>query len=78
MIICTGQAKKLSSSFTLNSDESVVLQKLSLNVHTPRLEKNPLLFLLSIESSSGSVEGSSGKQITPYLLNEAFLAKSAS
>ena len=52
---------KLSSSFTLNSDESKVLQKLLLNVHTLRLEKNPLLFL-SVESSSGSVEGSSGKQ----------------
>ena len=60
-----GQAKKLSSSFTLNSDKSVVVQKLSLNVHTLRLENNPLLFLLSMESSSGSVEGSSGKQITP-------------
>ena len=64
-----GQAKKLSSSFTLNSDESVVLQKLSLNVHTLRLKKNSLLFLLSIESSLGSVEGSGGKQITPYKLN---------
>ena len=63
--IGTGQAKKLSSSFMLNSDESIVLQKLSFNVHTLRLKKNSLLFLLSIESSSGSVEGSDGKQITP-------------
>ena len=63
--IGTGQAKKLSSSFTLNSYESVVLQKLSLNVHTVRLTKNSLLFLLSIESSSGTVEGGGGKQITP-------------
>ena len=47
------QATKLSSSFMLNSDESVVLQKLSLNVHTLRLKKNSLLFLLSIESSLG-------------------------
>ena len=68
--------EKLSSSFTLNSDESVVLQKLSLDVHTLHLKNNSLLFLLSIESSSGSVEGSGGKQITPYLLNEAFSAKS--
>ena len=37
------------------------LQKLSLNVHTLCLKKNSLLFLLSIESSSGSVEGSGGK-----------------
>ena len=47
--ICIGQAKKLSSSFTLNSDESVVLQKLSLNMHTLRLKKNSLLFLLSTD-----------------------------
>ena len=65
IIICTGQAKSLSSSFTLNSDESVILQKLSLNMHTLRLKKNSLLFLLFIESSSGSVEGSGGKQIKP-------------
>ena len=45
----------------LNNDESVVLQKLSLNVHTLHFEKNPLLFFLSVESSSGSMEGSSGK-----------------
>ena len=62
-IICTigtGQAKKFSSSFTLNSDESVILQKLSLNVLALRLKKNSLLFLLSIESSLESVEGSGG------------------
>ena len=57
-------AQEFSSSFTLNSDESVVLQNLSLNVHTLRLKKNSLLFLLSIESSSESVEGSGGNAIT--------------
>ena len=69
------QAKKLSSSITLNSDESAVIQKLLLNVHSIGLEKNPVLLVISIESSSGSVEGSSGKQATPELLNKAFLAK---
>ena len=34
-----------------------------------------MLFVVSVESSSGSVEGSSGKQMTPELLNEAFLVK---
>ena len=48
-------------SFALNSDKSVVLQKLSLNVLTLRLERNPLLLLTSVESSPGSVEGSAGK-----------------
>ena len=59
--MCDVQAKKLSSSFALNSDELVVLQKPSLNVLTLRLERNPVLFLTSVESSSGSVEGSSSK-----------------
>ena len=69
------QAKKLSSSIVLNSDESAVAQKLSLNVHTIGIEKNPVLLVISVERSSGSVEGSSGKQMTPELLNEAFLVK---
>ena len=54
---------KLSSSLMLNSDESVVLQELSLNVDTLRRDKNPPL--LSIERSSGSVEGSSDQQKMP-------------
>ena len=37
------------------------LQKLLLNVLTLCLERNLLLFLMSVESSSGSVEGSHGK-----------------
>ena len=68
--------KKLISSFTLNSDESVILYKLLLNVHTLRLKKNPLLFLLSIESSSGSLEGNAGKQITAERLRKPFSVKS--
>ena len=51
------QAKKLSSSIALNSDESAVIQKLLLNVHTIG-QKNPVLFVISVESSSESVEGS--------------------
>ena len=52
------KAKKLSSS---NNNESVVLQKLSLNVLTFHPERNPLLLPTSVESLSGSMEGSSGK-----------------
>ena len=59
--LATCTAKKLSSSFGLNSDESVILQKLLLNVLTLCLGRNLLLFLMSVESSSGSVEGSHGK-----------------
>ena len=55
------KVKKLSSSFAPNSDESVVLYKLLLNVLTLRLERDLLLFLSSVESSSGSVESSGGK-----------------
>ena len=54
-----------SSLFSQSNDELVDLQKLLLDVHSLRLEKNPMLFLLSVESSSGSVEGSGGKQIMP-------------
>ena len=55
--LCASQAKKLSSSFTLNCDESVVLQKLSLNVHTLGLKKNSLLFLLSITAPLHNYSG---------------------
>ena len=61
-----GEAKKLSSSFTLNNDESVVLQKLSLNVHSLCLVKNPLLFLLSVR---GELIRECGRQ--PWLANNA-------
>ena len=56
------------------SDESVVLQVLSLTVHTLRIEKKPSLSLLFIGSLSGSKEGSGDRQMTPELLNEAFSA----
>ena len=46
-----------------------------MNVHTLCLKNNSPLFLLSIKSSSGSMEGSGGKQIMPILLKEAFSAK---
>jgi hypothetical protein len=47
---------------------------LSLAKHTLRVEKKPLLSLLSIQSLSGSEEGSDDQQMTPELMNEAFSA----
>ena len=70
------QAKKLTIYFATTTNVSVVLWELLLNIQTICLEKIPLLSLLFIENSSGTVEGSDGKQITPQLLNKAFLAKS--
>jgi hypothetical protein len=43
--------------------------------HTLRVEKKPLLSLLSIESSSGNQEGGGDQQMMPKLLNEEFSAK---
>ena len=54
------QAKKLICQCAMISDESVVLQELSLTVHTLRVEKKPLLTRLFGESSSRSDEGSDG------------------
>ena len=48
----------------------VTIHTLSLGV-----ERKPLLSLLSINSWSGSEERSDGQQMTPELLNEAFLMK---
>jgi hypothetical protein len=45
---------------------------LSLAIYTVRVEKKPLLSLLSI----GSEEGGDDQQMTPELLIEAFSAKS--
>ena len=59
------QAKKLTVYFMKITHLLVVLWELSLNIHTVRLKKNPLLSLLFIESLSGTVEGGDGKQITP-------------
>ena len=66
------QAKKLTIYFMKTTNVSVVLWELSPNIHTLYLKKNPSLSLLFIESSSGTVEGGDGKQITPYHLNKAF------
>ena len=44
------------------SDESVVFWELSLDMHTLRVEKKLLLFLLSIETL-GSEEGGSDQQM---------------
>ena len=40
-----------------------------MNVDTHCREKNPLLFIQSIEISSGSVEGSGDEQMMPKLEN---------
>jgi hypothetical protein len=55
--------------------EPVILLVLLLTLHTFRDEKEPLLSLLSIESSPRSDEGGGDEQMTPKLLNEAFSAK---
>ena len=70
------KAEKLSSYITTYGDESVNLQELSLKQHTLYLEKSPVLFVLSIENFSESVEGRGCKQMTPKLENKAFSAKS--
>jgi hypothetical protein len=46
-----------------------------LTIHTFRVEKKPLLYLLSIESSPRSEEGGCDQKMTPELLNEAFSVK---
>ncbi len=57
-------------------DEPVDLLDLLLAIHLLRVEKMPLLSLLSIESLSGSEDGSGGQQMIPELSNEAFSTKS--
>ena len=59
----------------LSSDESIMLWELSLDIHTPCVEKKLLLFCLSIERSLGSEEGAGDQQMTPELLNKAFQRK---
>ena len=59
--------------FSTNSSESIILPELLLNLQNLRLIKNPSLSFLFIESSSGTVERGSGKQIT---FEQAFSAKS--
>ena len=69
------KAEKLSIYIANYGDKSVNLQELLLNIWSFRLEKNPLLFILSIESSSESVEGKGCKQMTPKLQNKVSSAK---
>ena len=52
-----------------------VLWDLLLSLYTSHVENNPLLSLLSNESSSRSKEGCGCTKITPQLLNETFLVK---
>ena len=59
----------------MTSDKSVELLDLSLDLFTSLHEKKPSLSLLSIESSSTSEEGRGGQQVSPELLNKAFLTK---
>ena len=54
------------------TDELVVLYELYIIKHTRTVEKNPHL---SIESLSGSEEGSNDQQMMPELLNKAFSVK---
>jgi hypothetical protein len=56
----------------VNSDESLELQELSLDLHSTNLEMKRSLFLSLIESSSRSEEGSGGQEVSPELLNKAF------
>ena len=56
----------------MNSDESVELQELSLELHTNLLEMRRLLSLSSSESSTRSEEGRGGQKMSPKLLNKAF------
>ena len=52
-----------------------MFQEILLNVHNHHIEKEPLLALLSTESSSESKEGSDGQQMMLELLNKAFSVK---
>ena len=61
----------------LYGDKYVYLQELSLKLHTLYVENSPVLFVLSIENFSESVEGNGCKQMTLKLENKAFSAKSA-
>ena len=60
----------------MNSDESVELQELSLELHTSLLEMKRLLTFSSSESSTRSEEGRGGQKMSPKLLNKAFSTKS--
>ena len=53
---------------------AIVLYKLLLKLHTLYLEDSPLIFIMSIENSSGSIEG---KWMMAELENKVFPAKSA-
>ncbi len=66
------KAKKLIRQCATISDEPVVFMDLSLAIYTLRVDKKPLLSLLSIESE----EGGGDQQMTPELLIKAFSAKS--
>ena len=59
----------------MNSDESVELQELSLELNTNLLEMKRLLSLSSSESSTRSEEGRGGQKMSPKLLNKAFSTK---
>ena len=67
--------KKLICQCAMINGESVMLQELLLTVHTLHIERKPLRSFLSIESLSGSEEGSAVQQMMPELLSKAFSAK---
>ena len=72
------EAKKpsrVSCYSSVFSDKSIVLYKLTQALLATFVEKKSSLSRMSIESSSGSEEGSGDLRMTPELLNEAFSAK---
>jgi hypothetical protein len=70
--VCT----KSEEAYLPVCNEPVFLLDLSLAMHTLGVENKPILSLLSIESSLPRENGGGDQQMTPKLLNEAFLAKS--
>ncbi len=72
LVPCQQFAQKAKKLIRQCANEPVVFLDLSLAIYTLRVEKKPLLSLLSIESE----EGGSDEQMTPELLIEVFSAKS--
>ena len=61
LLTAKGKAEKLSSYIATYGCESVNLQELWLKLHIFRLEKSPVMFVLSIKTFLESVGGSGCK-----------------